>query len=80
MFAGGITVPRRMGHHVTGHSSAVPEVPATAVGTDATSANPIPAAQPEASATCEKLAEDAAQTSLMVLEFQWWYREQAEGL
>ena len=29
-------------------------------------------------AVCEKLAEDAAQTTLMVVEFQRWYREQRE--
>ena len=27
---------------------------------------------------CERLAEDAAQTTLMVAEFQRWYREQRE--
>ena len=30
-------------------------------------------------AVCEKLAEDAAQTTLMLLEFQRWYREQREA-
>ena len=29
-------------------------------------------------AACEKLAEDAAQTTLMVVEFQRWYRERRE--
>jgi hypothetical protein len=59
----------------------VPEVPAVAAGTDAASTNPVPAAgkQPN-SAVCEKLAEDAAQTTLMVVEFQKWYREQAGAL
>ncbi|MHB8252794.1 MAG: hypothetical protein ACYDEV_03665 [Acidiferrobacter sp.] len=70
-------VPRRMRHHAATHSSAVPEVPAVAAGTDAVPADAVPAAGPEASATCEKLAEDAAQTTLMVVEFQRWYREQA---
>ncbi len=74
-------VPPRMRHHATTHSSAVPEVPAVATGTDAAPANPVPSAgQSEASATCEKLAEDAAQTTLMVVEFQRWYREQVGAL
>ena len=30
-------------------------------------------------AACEKLAEDAAQTTLMVVEFQRWYREQRDA-
>ncbi|MCX7185297.1 MAG: hypothetical protein NTW90_08750 [Nitrosospira sp.] len=29
-------------------------------------------------AACEKLAEDAALTTLMVVEFQRWYRERRE--
>ena len=71
-------VPRRVRHHATSHSGAVPKVPDTAVGTDAVPANPVPSAgQSEASTTCEKLAEDAAQTTLMVVEFQRWYRGQA---
>ena len=71
-------VPRRVRHHAAAHSSPVPEVPAVAAGTDAAPANLVPAAgHPEAGATCEKLAEDAAQTTLMVVEFQQWYREQA---
>ncbi len=70
-------VPRRVRHHATTHSDAVPEVSAVAAGTDAAPANPVPAAgQPEVGASCEKLADDAAQTTLMVVEFQRWYREQ----
>ena len=71
-------VPRRVRHHATAHSGPVPEVPAAAARTDAAPADAVPAAgQAAASATCEKLAEDAAQTTLMVVEFQRWYREQA---
>ena len=71
-------VPRRVRHHVTAHSGPVSEVPASTTGVDAASANPVPAAgQQTSAATCEKLAEDAAQTTLMVVEFQRWYREQA---
>ena len=73
-------VPRRMRHHATNHSGPVPEVPAVAAGTDAAPANPVPAAGQQANAaTCNQLAEDAAQTTLMVVEFQKWYREQAEA-
>ena len=48
----------------------VPAVPSVAAGADAATADPVSAAG------CEKLAEDAAQTTLMVVEFQRWYREQ----
>ncbi len=71
-------VPRRVRHRAAAHSSPVSEVPAVAAGTDAAPADPVPAAGRQANpATCEKLAEDAAQTTLMVVEFQRWYREQA---
>ena len=48
----------------------VPAIPDVATRTDAATADPIP------SVACEKLAEDAAQTTLMVVEFQRWYRGQ----
>ena len=71
-------VPRRVRHHATTDSGPVPEVPVVATGVDAAPADAVPAAgQPETGASCEKLAEDAAQTTLMVVEFQRWYREQA---
>ena len=68
-----------MRHHAPrGAAGAVPEVPAIAARTDAAPANPVPAARQQANpAVCEKLAEDAAQTTLMVVEFQKWYREQS---
>ena len=73
-------VPRRVRHHAAAHSGPVPEVPPVATRTDAAPADPVPAAgHPEAGAACEKLAEDAAQTTLMVVEFQKWYREQAKA-
>lgn len=72
--------PRRVRHHAATHSGPVPEVPTVAAGTDAAPANPVPAAGQQANrATCEKLADDAAQTTLMVVEFQRWYREQARA-
>ena len=67
-----------MRHHAPSGPGAVPEIPTTTARTDAAPANPVPAAGPQANpAVCEKLAEDAAQTTLMVVEFQKWYREQA---
>lgn len=71
-------VPRRVRHYATTHSGAVPEVPAATARVDAAPADPVPAAGQQANpAVCEKLAEDTAQTTLMVVEFQKWYREQA---
>ncbi len=71
-------VPRRVRHHATSHSGTVPEVPTTTAGTDAAPTDAVPAAgQQDDAATCNQLAEDAAQTTLMVVEFQQWYREQA---
>ena len=72
-------VPRSVRHHAPSGASAVPEVPAATARVDAAPANPVPAAgQQTGAATCNQLAEDAAQTTLMVVEFQKWYREQAE--
>ncbi len=71
-------VPRRVRHHAPSHTRAVPQVPTVAPGADAAPANPVPAAGQQANPTvCEKLVEDAAQTTLMVVEFQRWYRAQA---
>ena len=49
----------------------MPAVPSVAAGADAATADPVPVA------ACEKLAEDAAQTTLMVVEFQRWYVRQS---
>ena len=57
----------------TDHSGPVPTVSSVAARVDATATDAIPAA------ACERLAEDAAQTTLMVVEFQRWYREQREA-
>ena len=71
-------VPRRVRHHAATHSGTVSEVPVVAARTDAAPADAVPAAgQQDAGVTCNQLAEDAAQTTLMVVEFQRWYREQA---
>ena len=52
-------------------SGTVPAVPVAAARTDAATADPVSVA------VCEKLAEDAALTTLMVVEFQRWHRELA---
>lgn len=63
----------------TGSADAVSEVPAGSVRTDATPADLVPATgQPTGNTTCEQLAEDAAQTTLMLVEFQRWYLQQEE--
>ena len=73
-------VPLRVRVDATGHHRAVPGVPELAARVDAAAADDVPAAgQSASSAACETLAEDAAQTTLMVVEFQRWYREQARA-
>ena len=62
-------VPVRVRVDAADSAGPVPAVPVAATRTDAATADPIP------SVVCEKLAEDAAQTTLMVVEFQRWYRE-----
>ena len=75
-----ICLPAFLGACATARSGPVSKVPAVATGTDAGSANPVPVAGEQANpAVCEKLAEEAAQTTLMVVEFQKWYREQASA-
>ncbi len=64
-------VPVRVRVDTPDHTGAVPAVPGVATRTDAASADPVSAA------ACEKLAEDAAQTTLMVVEFQRWYVRQS---
>ena len=65
-------VPERVHVGAPDHPGPVPAVPGIAAGVDATAADTVSVA------ACEKLAEDAAQTTLMVVEFQRWYREQRE--
>ena len=66
-------VPQRVRIEATDHPGAVPAVPGIAARTDAATADPVPAA------VCEKLAAEAAQTTLMVVAFQRWYREQRDA-
>ena len=63
-------VPQRVRIEATDHPGAVPAVPGVATRTDAATADAVSAT------VCEKLAEDAALTTLMVVAFQRWYREQ----
>ena len=65
-------VPVRLRVVAPDHPGPVPAIPEVAARTDAATADPVSAA------ACEKLAEDAALTTLMVVEFQRWYREQRE--
>ncbi len=54
---------------------AVPEVTARATPTRS---DPLPAPQGDAgSVSCEQLSKDAAETTLMLVEVQRWYREQS---
>ena len=66
-------VPVRLRIEPADYSGAMPAVPSVATRTDAAAADPVPAA------VCEKLAEDAALTTLMVVAFQRWYREQRDA-
>ena len=66
-------VPVRVRIDAPDYPGPMPAIPVIAAGVDAATADPIP------SVVCEKLAEDAAQTTLMVVAFQRWYREQREA-
>lgn len=70
-------VPRRVRVDAPSGDSTVPSVPEPAARVDAATTNVVPSAEQSTSnATCEKLAADAAQTTLMVVEFQRWHQEQ----
>ena len=66
-------VPVRVRVDTPDRPGPVPAVPDVATRTDAAAADPV------STAACEKLAKDAAQTTLMVVEFQRWYREQRDA-
>lgn len=73
-------VPRRVRVDAPGSDSAVPGFAEPAPGVDAGTTDAVPAAEQQASsATCEKLAEDAAQTTLMLLEIQRWHDRQSQS-
>ena len=66
-------VPKRVRVDAPYHPGPVPAVPGIAAGVDAATADPVSVA------VCEKLAADAAHTTLMVVAFQRWYREQRDA-
>ncbi len=72
-------VPVRLRIVAPDHPGPVPAIPDVAARADAATADPVPAADRTAATACEKLAEDAAQTTLMVVAFQRWYREQRDA-
>lgn len=58
----------------------LPAVSVSADGVAAATADLVSAAEPiAASQSCQRLAEDAAQTTLMLLEFQRWYAAQSKN-
>ena len=66
-------VPVRVCHGTADSTGPVPAVPGVAPRTDAATTDPVSVA------ACERLAEDAVHTTLMVVAFQRWYREQREA-
>jgi hypothetical protein len=59
----------------------VPAHAEPAAGVDAAAADVVPdPARAQIPVTCEQLASDAAQATLMVLSFQRWYAEQTKTL
>jgi hypothetical protein len=58
----------------------VPAYAEPAAGVDATASDALPdPARAQITVSCEQLASDAAQTTLMVLSFQRWYAEQTKA-
>ena len=56
----------------------LPAIPETPVGAAPDRADPLLAPSGDAGAvSCEQLSKDAAQTTLMLVEVQRWYREQS---
>ena len=72
-------VPERVRVDTPDSPGPMPAVPSVATGADAAAADPVPSADRTAATSCERLAEDAALTTLMVVEFQRWYWEQREA-
>ena len=64
-------VPVRVRVGTADSTDPVPAVPGIAAGVDAATADPVSVA------ACERLAEDAALTTLMVVAFQRWYVRQS---
>ena len=73
-------VPGRLRLEPTSGDSTVPGVSIGADGVAAVTADALLAGEPLADAhSCQRLAEDAAQTTLMLLEFQRWYAAQTQN-
>lgn len=73
-------VPQRVRDNAASRHGAVSSIPGIAARVEAAAADAVPAAGQSAdTAVCEGLAEDAAQTTLMVVEFQRWYERQARA-
>ena len=71
-------VPLRVRVGTADSTDPVPAVPGIAAGVDAATADPVPATERSGpSNACERLAEDAALTTLMVVAFQRWYVRQS---
>ena len=69
-------IPQRVRIKPSGDNSPMPSISSDTAGANASAADAVS----DSSVTCKKLAEDAAQTTLMVMEFQKWYREQSKAL
>lgn len=64
----------------TNATSPMPAIAEPAPSADAAATNPVPDPARDAGAiSCEQLAHDATDTTLMVLSFQRWYAEQARA-
>lgn len=60
----------------------MPSVAAPAIAVSASTANPVPDSyrdEGEGAVSCEQLARDSAQTTLMLLGLQRWYKDQSEA-
>lgn len=70
-------IPGRVHINPTSGSRTVPRISSDTVSITPTATDLVPSSeQINRLNSCEKLAEDSAQTTLMVVEFQRWYREQ----
>jgi hypothetical protein len=73
-------VPVRLRLKPASGDGVVPAVSVSADGVAEATADLVFAAEPTAaSESCQRLAEDAAQTTLMLLEFQRWYAAQSKN-
>jgi hypothetical protein len=73
-------VPGRVRNKPAGGDGTVPGVPVSSNGVAAASTDAVSAGQPLAiGEACQRLAEDAAQTTLMLVGFQRWYVAQTKN-